>query len=136
MSKIRHAVYRNFAKGVGGKFGVCYKKNIAPMQTTPIADSPDSSDPTPPPPSMTNGSSHHPPTETQRLFSQQWQHSRESYRQLLELEDLPRPVYQDTGIGCSNTPPLEMKGKYSCPRCERKFENKIIWTDHKSRFVV
>lgn len=54
---------------------------------------------------------------------------------IVESEDvkLAKPVYQD---GRSNAPPLETKGKYSCPRCERKFESNRIWTDHKIRCMV
>lgn len=49
-----------------------------------------------------------------------------------------RPVYQQEQqvIGRNIAPPLETKGRYSCPRCERKFENKRDCNDHKSRCVL
>lgn len=95
------------------------------------------------PPSMTNGTAHHPP-QRHNGYTNGIAHSNgagnrvEKSHHFVDPEDvnLPRPVYQEAGIGRTNAPPLETKGKYSCPRCERKFENKRIWTDHKSRCVV
>lgn len=59
-----------------------------------------------------------------------------SYHAMEVIEQNPvRPVIQDQGIPRTNGP-LETKGRFSCPRCERKFENKRIWTDHKSRCIV
>lgn len=46
--------------------------------------------------------------------------------------NLVRPAFQER----TNAPPLETKGRYSCPRCQRKFENKKLCTDHKSRCMV
>lgn len=33
-------------------------------------------------------------------------------------------------------PPLQTTGKYCCPRCERKFDNKKMFSDHKTRCIV
>ena len=49
-----------------------------------------------------------------------------------EDANLVRPAFQER----TNAPPLETKGRYSCPRCERKFESKKLCTDHKSRCMV
>lgn len=97
------------------------------------------------PPSMTNASSnHHHTPQRHNGYSNAPAHSNaggntlaSSYH-IVEPEDvnLARPVYQDAGMGRNNAPPLETKGKYSCPRCERKFESKRTWTDHKSRCMV
>ena len=40
-------------------------------------------------------------------------------------------------MGWSNhVPPMETRGRYTCPRCERKFENKSDFNNHKIRCVV
>lgn len=44
--------------------------------------------------------------------------------------------HQEQVIGRSTIPPLETNGKYSCPRCERKFESKKICSDHKARCIL
>ncbi len=45
---------------------------------------------------------------------------------------------QQVGVarGVSVPPPLQTKGRYSCPRCERKFEHKKDCNDHKTRCMV
>ena len=50
--------------------------------------------------------------------------------------DTNRPVYQEHVIPRSSVPPMETKGRYSCPRCERKFVKKTDCTEHKKRCMV
>ena len=43
--------------------------------------------------------------------------------------------YTASNPEAARIPPLETKGKYSCPRCARRFADKTEFTDHKIRCI-